>query len=44
MEVWWCGVMGIILCSVGFVEIVPAVSYKGVCLETPTALTAAEKW
>ena len=37
---WWRGVMGI-LCSVGFLEIVPAISNRGVCLGTPTALTAA---
>ena len=39
----WCrGVMGI-LCSVCFLNIVPAVSNRGVCLGTPTALTAADK-
>ena len=35
--------MGILPC-VGFLEIGPAVSNRGVCLETPTALTAAEKY
>ena len=37
MEVWWCGVMGILL-SVGFLEMVPAVSNRGVCFGTPTAI------
>ena len=41
-EVWWCGVTGTIF-SLGFLKIVPAISNKGVYLETPTALTAAEK-
>ena len=33
-----------ILFSVGFLEMVPAVSNRGVCFLTPTALTAAENW
>ena len=37
IEVWWCGVMGI-LCSVVFLEMVPAVSNREVCFGTPTAL------
>ena len=43
MEVWWCGVIWILL-SVGFLKMVPAVSKRGVCFGTPTALTAAENW
>ena len=43
MEVWWCGVIWILF-SVGFLEMVPAVSNRGVCFGTPTALTAAENW
>ena len=43
IEVWWRGVMGM-LCSVGFLVIVPAVSNRGVCLGTPTALTAADRF
>ena len=43
--VWKCG--GVVLwgyyVQCFFREIVPAVSSKGVCLETPTALTTAEK-
>ena len=37
------GVIGILF-LVGLLEIVPAVSKRGVCFGTPTVLTAAENW
>ena len=42
-EEWWCGVIWILF-SFDVLEIVPAASKRGVCFETPTALTAAENW